>query len=105
MSTLTTAVGIMALLGSAISGGVFFAFFSFVMGALAPVPPSQGIGAMQSSNVVVLNRSFLGIFMGTALLSIAVIVLSLLSPVKTSTVFMIAAALLYLVGTLCRRDT
>ena len=36
------------------------------MKALARVPSAEGIGAMQSINVVVLNPSFLGAFIGTA---------------------------------------
>ncbi len=51
-------------------GGIFFAFSSFVMKALAGVPSAEGIGAMQSINVVVLNPSFLGAFMGTAVVSL-----------------------------------
>ena len=53
-------------LGCGLIAGVFFAFSSFVMPALARLPPAQGIAAMQSINVVVLNRWFLGVFLGTA---------------------------------------
>ncbi len=66
MDKLIPVVGTMALLGSALVGGIFFAFSSFVMKALARVSSAEGIGAMQSINVVVLNPSFLGAFMGTA---------------------------------------
>jgi hypothetical protein len=41
-------------------GGIFFTFSSFVMKALARLPSAEGIAAMQSINVVVLNPSFLG---------------------------------------------
>lgn len=61
-------VGLLAGLGSGLIGGVFFAFSSFVLPALARLPGTQGLVAMQSINVVVLNRSFLGAFLGTALL-------------------------------------
>ncbi len=79
MNSLVPLVGTIALLGSALVGGVFFAFSSFVMKALARVPSSEGIGAMQSINVDVINPSFLGAFMGTALLSLGVVVLVLLT--------------------------
>ncbi len=72
MNTLTQLAGITALLGSALVGGVFFAFSSFVMNALARVPSAEGIAAMQSINVVVINPAFLGAFMGTAVLSLGV---------------------------------
>ena len=53
MNQLIPAVGTVALLGSALVGGIFFAFSSFLMKALASVPSAEGIGAMQSINVVV----------------------------------------------------
>lgn len=59
-----------AAIGSAVIGGIFFAFSNFVMQALVRLPAAQGIGAMQSINVVVLNKWFLGVFTGTALVSL-----------------------------------
>ena len=51
---------------SGLVAGIFFAFSNFVMKALARVSPGQGIAAMQSINVVVLNRWFFAVFLGTA---------------------------------------
>jgi len=51
MDQLIPVVGTTALLGSALVGGIFFAFSSFIMKALAGVPSEEGIGAMQSINV------------------------------------------------------
>ncbi len=99
MNLLTLTAGVLALLGSALIGGVFFAFSSFIMKALARVPASAGIAAMQSINVVVINPSFIGAFMGTALLSIAVIVLALLNGINPATMFFIGGAVFYFVGT------
>ena len=79
MNLLTTVAVVAALLGSALVGGVFFAFSSFIMKALARVPSREGIAAMQSINVVVLNRSFLGTFIGTALISVLIAVLSIVN--------------------------
>ena len=70
MNQLIPVVGTVTLLGSALVGGVFFAFSSFVMKALAGLPSSRGIAAMQSINIVVINPSFLGAFMGTTVLSL-----------------------------------
>ena len=99
MNLVTLAAGVLALLGSALIGGVFFAFSSFIMKALARVPSSEGIAVMQSINVVVVNPSFIGAFMGTALLSIAVIVLVLMNGIHPATMFFIGGAVLYFVGT------
>lgn len=63
-----------AALGGGLIAGTFFAFSAFVMGALKRLPPAQGIAAMQSINVVVINPLFLGVFLGTAALSLALLV-------------------------------
>jgi uncharacterized membrane protein len=60
------ALTVFAALGSGSAGGVFFAFSSFVMKALARLPPSQGIAAMQSINICVINPSFAFQLFGTA---------------------------------------
>jgi len=99
MDQLIPVVGSTALLGSALVGGIFFAFSSFVMKALARVPCAEGIGAMQSINVVVLNPSFLGAFMGTAVVSLGAGGLALAGWGRPSAPFFLAGALFYLVGT------
>ncbi len=99
MTALTTIAVLLALLGSALIAGVFFAFSSFIMKALADRPAAEGIAAMQSINVVVLNRSFLGTFMGTALISVLVAVLAILGWEQPEAPWYLAGALLYVVGT------
>jgi uncharacterized membrane protein len=90
---------LLAALGSGLMAGVFFAFSTFVMQALAQLPPAQAIAAMQSINRTVLNPMFLGVFLGTALLCAALVIVALLGwPASAATV--LAAALLYLAGTL-----
>ena len=99
MSTLTTIAVVTALLGSALIAGVFFAFSSFVMNALAALPSSEGIAAMQSINVVVLNPSFLTTFMGTAVISALVAGLAILGWGNPSAPWLLAGAVLYIGGT------
>jgi len=99
MDQIVTVVGITALLGSALVGGIFFAFSSFVMKALERVPPAEGIAAMQSINVVVLNPSFLGAFIGTAVLSLGAVGLALAGWGRPSAPFFLGGAIFYLVGT------
>ena len=100
MDQLIPLVGTMALLGSALVGGIFFGFSSFIMKALAGVPSAQGIGAMQSINIVVINPSFLGAFFGTAVLSLVVGGLALPSWGSPSASYFLGGALFYLVGTI-----
>ena len=99
MIPLIPLVGIAALLGSALVGGVFFAFSSFLMKALARVPSSEGIAVMQSINVVVINRSFLGAFMGTAELSLGAAGLAVVGWSHPSASYFLVGAIFYFVGT------
>ena len=58
--------------------GVFFAFSSFVMNALARLQATQSITAMQFINITVINPLFMAPFLGTATASIFLLVSSLL---------------------------
>jgi uncharacterized membrane protein len=99
MSSIVTVVVVAALLGSALIGGVFFAFSSFVMKALARRPSAEGIAAMQSINDVVLNPSFLGTFVGTAVASLLVAVIAVAAWGTLSASLFLVGAIFYLVGT------
>ncbi|MEA1890176.1 MAG: anthrone oxygenase family protein [Pseudomonadota bacterium] len=99
MSQFILIIGTTALLGSALIGGVFFAFSSFVMKALAALPSSKGIAAMQSINVVVINPSFLGAFMGTAVLSLVMAWLAFTGWDNPSALFFLGGAVFYFAGT------
>ncbi|ASV85775.1 hypothetical protein CES85_1709 [Ochrobactrum quorumnocens] len=85
--------------GSAITGGIFYAFSSFVMAALARIPANAGISAMQSINITVINGTFFAAFFGTAVLCLAIIALGLLGFGSLSKWVMIGAAV-YLIGTI-----
>jgi uncharacterized membrane protein len=87
-------------LGCGLTAGVFFAFSVFVMKALASLPPAQGIAAMQSINVTVLNPWFLGTFLGTAVACILLAVAALVTWHKPGTVYLLAGSVLYLFGTM-----
>ena len=91
-------LNLVGVLGAATIGGVFFAFSTFVMRALAQLPPAQGIAAMQRINVVVINPLFLGTFMGTAVLQALCGLLALGDWVSVRTPLLLAAAGFYLVG-------
>lgn len=99
MNLFTTVTVILALIGCALIGGIFFAFSSFIMKALARLPFSQGMLAMQSINVVVLNPLFLTLFMGTALTSLLVSIIAIMGWGTPSAPYFIIGALLYIVGT------
>ena len=52
--------------GTGLVAGVFFAFSTFVMRALDRLPAAQGVAAMKSINVTVINPLFMLALMGTA---------------------------------------
>lgn len=87
-----------ALIGSGLITGVFFAFSTFVMRALARLKPEEGIKAMQSINLTVLNPWFLGVFMGTALICLMLFVWTLTQLGQTESRYLIAGSLFYLIG-------
>lgn len=91
-------VTLAAALGCGLIAGVFFAFSSFVMKALARRPPGEGIAAMQSINVVVLRSWFMAVFLGTAVVCFATLVCSLLWWKEPGALYLLTGSLLYLVG-------
>ena len=99
MDQLMPVIGTIALLGSALIGGVFFAFSSFVMKALARLPVAEGVAAMQSINVVVLNPPFLAKFIGTAVLSVGAAGLAIAGWDRPWAPFLLGGAIFYVVGT------
>lgn len=90
-----------ACLGAALVAGAFFAFSTFIMGALARLPTAAGIAAMQSINLVVINVWFMAALFGTGLLALIAGGAALLgNPLGAGGTWTVAGALLYLVGTL-----
>lgn len=94
------ALALFAALGCGLVAGVFFAFSSFVMKALACRPASEGIAAMQSINVVVLHSWFLRAFLGTAAVCVVTLISSLVRWREPNSAYLLAGSVLYLVGSL-----
>ncbi len=93
------ALKLFAALGCGTIAGVFFAFSTFVMKALAKQPPPQGIATMQSINITVINPLFMGAFLGTAVVCVLSIVYSLLNWQQPAAIYLLVGSLLYLIGT------
>jgi len=89
---------LVSALGSGLMAGVFFAFSAFVMNALARLPAAQGIAAMQSINIVVLNFWFGTVFFSTALACLGMVVTAGLRWHRPGAVWMLVGSLLYLFG-------
>ena len=87
-------------LGCGLVAGMLFVFSSSVMKALDRLPPAQGIAAMQSINIVVINPWFMGAFFGTAAACVLVLVFSLLRWSEAEAVYLLSGGLVYLIGTI-----
>ena len=99
MSTLSTIAIITAIVGSALIGGIFFAFSNFIMKALARVPSSEGMLAMQTINITVLNPGFLGAFMGMALIGMMLAIVASVGWESASSPYLLGGAAAYVGGT------
>ena len=86
-------------LGCGLVAGVFFAFSTFVMGALKRLPPAQGIAAMQSINFLAVTPAFMGALFGTAVACLGLIVWAVISWGEPPATLVLAGCALYLVGT------
>jgi uncharacterized membrane protein len=93
-------ITICAALGSGLIAGVFFAFSTSVMKALGRLPAHEGIAAMQSINIVILNPLFLGVFMGTALACVVLAFSALFGWQRPGAIWLLIGSILYLVGSL-----
>ena len=102
MSGPAEAAAIITALGCGLVGGVFFAFSTFVMGALRRLQPqpAQGIAAMQSINVTVITPAFMFALFGTAIACVGLIVWAVVSPGEWPAAEVVVGAALYLLGTI-----
>ena len=97
-SGLNYALTLVTVLGCGTIAGVFFAFSSFVMKALARLPPEEGIAAMQSINVFAINSWFLVAFLGTAGLCIATMIAAVVQWSESFAIFLLVGGVVYLAG-------
>jgi uncharacterized membrane protein len=95
---MTTILTLCTALSSGLVAGVFFAFSTFVMNALARLPPAQGIAAMQSINIAVFSPWFMGVFLGTGVSSLVLTISGLLRWAEPGAVLRVVGSALYLVG-------
>lgn len=91
---------LLAALGCGLIAGLLFAFSNFVMQALAQQPDEQGIATMQAINVTIINPIFMLIFLGTAAICAAQIILSVPQLPARRPTYVLIGSLLYLAGTL-----
>jgi uncharacterized membrane protein len=94
------ALTLFSALGCWLMAGVFFAFSTFVMKALAWIKPEQGIAAMQSIDAAVPSSLFGMTFIVTAAACAVLAVFSLFRWHKPGAGYLLAGSLLYLAGSI-----
>lgn len=94
------ALKLLAAIGCGLVAGVFFAFSTFVMPALARLQPAQGIATMQSINITAINPLFMTALFGTAAICLFLSVASLLKWHQSGSTYLLMGSLLYLIGTI-----
>jgi uncharacterized membrane protein len=78
--------------------GFFFAFSTTVMKALARLPAAQGVAAMQSVNVVVINPLVMAALFGTGLACVGLVIAAFVEWGESYAPYLLVGGLLYLVG-------
>lgn len=92
-----TVLIIFAIAGASLITGLLFVFSNCVMQAFAEMPEGEGMRAMQLINRKILNPVFLGLFMGTTVVCVVVVILAGVQR-PPGYGFAIAGALCYLAG-------
>ena len=78
--------------------GFFFAFSTTVMKALTRVPAPQGVAAMQSINVVVINPLVMLALFGTGVACTVLVIAAFVEWGEPYAVYLLVGSLLYLAG-------
>ncbi|AFY36891.1 hypothetical protein Lepto7376_0458 [[Leptolyngbya] sp. PCC 7376] len=89
-----------AAVGCAVSGGIFYAFSTFVMQALGEQPSASGIATMQSINITVINPLFMAAFFLPAVASLILAIAALRDWSNPNSSYLLIGSLLYLIGTI-----
>ena len=88
---------LVSAIGAGVSGGVFFAFSTFVMRGLGDIPAAQGAAAMQAINRAAPNPLFMLALFGTAVTGVIVGVIGLRDMSALGAVYAVVGAGLYLI--------
>jgi uncharacterized membrane protein len=94
------ALNLFVALGCGLVAGVFFAFSTFVMSALARLQPPQGIAAMQAINITAINPWFMTVLFGTAAACLVLAIVTLFQWQQPGAVYLLIGSLCYLIGTI-----
>jgi uncharacterized membrane protein len=100
MDLLAAIASILALVLNGAMAGVFFAFSTSVMPGLDAIDKDQATAAMRSANQKILNPRFLATFTLSPVVSLVAGVLLLLAGATVPGILAIAAAVVYVLGSI-----
>ncbi|MFI5856919.1 DUF1772 domain-containing protein [Streptomyces parvulus] len=89
---------VLGVLGAGLTAGVFCAFSTFVMQGLAALPPAQGVAAMNSINRAAVRPAFMLVFLGTAVLTAVIAVVTFVLWPEGAVVELLLGSALFLIG-------
>lgn len=98
MERLLHVLTVLSGLGAGLMAGLYFAFSAFIMAALGRLPPANGMAAMNSINVAILNPLFFVLFFGTAASCLVLAIAAVSAWSVPGAAWLLAGALLYLGG-------
>jgi len=90
---------VVTAVASALMGGIFFGFSSFIMPSLGRIPPEEAIRAMQRINIDVFHWSFMGLFFGIPIACVAIGAQAILNWDAPGATFCLAGSVAYILGT------
>lgn len=88
----------LSIIGSALIGGLYFAFSTFIMTALARLDQAAGIAAMNAINTDIQRSLFMPIFLGSTVTATALAVLAPFGWAEPAALPMLVGGVVYLVG-------
>ncbi|MFF2493918.1 DUF1772 domain-containing protein [Agromyces sp. NPDC058064] len=98
MSAAATVLLVIAVVGTGLVSGVFFAFSGFVMQGLDRLAPADAARAMREINVTAVRAPLMLAIFGTALLLIVVATMSFFGAYPAGAWWIVGSAVVYLVG-------
>lgn len=98
MQAIITVLLWFALLSCGLLAGLYFAFSAFIMTALGEIDRPAGISAMNAINRVILRSTFMPLFLGSTMASIALAIIGLLSGTIAGGAAMVTGGVLYSLG-------
>ena len=85
-------------IGCGVMAGVYFAFSTFIMTALARTGPGPGLAAMNAINVEIVKSLFMPLFLATTLTSAALVLIACVRFSEPGAVAMLAGGVIYVLG-------